>query len=362
VIGAVAAIWLARSIVSPVIKVSEVTSRLAQGEYSLEVPYTTALDEVGAIARSVEVFRDNSKEYLQQQARKAEEEKQLMEEVQSQIISRFRTFFDDALHQVATSAITMQEIADKLQMLSQSVNSEVSNFKESSRNQFEMVASVDQSIKQLSEAIGNVSRGAQSASVKCRNADDSVGNTMEVFERLRDVMGRIGKIINVITDIADQTNLLALNATIEAARAGDAGKGFAVVAGEVKNLAHQTLESSENVNQLITEINQVTQETTDVSELIRTTLADISSEVTAIAGSVEEQSATSSSIQSDMTQVSEITTNYASGLESIEAAFSQTDEAVQHIAGQASSLQNKIQSLNASVNEFLDNYTLEKAS
>lgn len=360
IVGIVAATWLARSIVKPVIDISKVTTRLASGNYSLSVPHTSALDETGQIARAVEIFRDNAVASLKQQEQKAEEEKRLMEAVRNEIISRFRAFFADALQQVVSSASSMQEVSVKLQQLSQVANDEMRYFQAASSDQFEKINNVDGAIRQLSQAIEEISHGALTVSSKCQNADSNVESTMEVFQRLQDVTERISKIIGVITAIADQTNLLALNATIEAARAGEAGKGFSVVASEVKNLANQTLQSSHNVHELITEINQVADETVKVADVIRSAITDISQEVTSIADSVEQQSATSTAIRDDMERVADITSQYAQKLNKIDEAFAHTTEAAQHISRQSLGLQDKIQSMSSQIETFLNNFTLDE--
>ena len=106
----------------------------------------------------------------------------------------------------------------------------------------------------MSSSLNEVSKNCQKESQIAANANNQAKSTRDLMERLGVSSKEIGKVIEVINDIADQTNLLALNATIEAASAGEAGKGFAVVANEVKELAKQTAQATDQIGRQIEEM------------------------------------------------------------------------------------------------------------
>jgi methyl-accepting chemotaxis protein len=124
------------------------------------------------------------------------------------------------------------------------------------------------------------------------NANRQSKATVEIMGHLKAASEKIGRVLEVISDIADQTNLLALNATIEAASAGDAGKGFAVVANEVKELARQTTQATEEINREIDDMRQRTTAAVSAVENISKVIEEVNEISTSIAGAVEEQSAT----------------------------------------------------------------------
>ena len=152
----------------------------------------------------------------------------------------------------------------------------------------------------------------------------------------------IGKVIEVIQDIAEQTNLLALNATIEAARAGDAGKGFAVVATEVKELAKQTADATEDIRSRITGIQGSTQEVVHSIDEISKVIAEVNSVSTTIAAAVEEQSVTTKEIAKNVAQTSEAASTISTGVaesasasEEITRSITEVDTAAKSTASAA---------------------------
>ena len=152
--------------------------------------------------------------------------------------------------------------------------------------------SIEQMVSTISEISGHVNQTAQLAS----STERAVDETAESVRRLDDSSRVIEKVVELIRNLAEQTNLLALNATIESARAGDAGKGFAVVANEVKELAKQTADATQNIDESVTEIRNLisesVQSTTRVSESIR----GVTESMTSVASAVEQQSATMQSL------------------------------------------------------------------
>ena len=157
----------------------------------------------------------------------------------------------------------------------------------------------------MSTSIADIARHSNNAKATADQAVSQVSRTSAKVHTLGQAASAIGKVTEVITEISEQTNLLALNATIEAARAGDAGKGFAVVANEIKELARQTADATQDIREKITGIQQSTGETVDDIGRISGVIEEVSHTVIAIATAVEEQSATTREIAQNVGQASQ---------------------------------------------------------
>ena len=164
-----------------------------------------------------------------------------------------------------------------------------------------VAAATEQLSASISEISGQVARSTGSA----RAAVEQVEQSNAMITSLSDNAAQIGKVLDLITDIAGQTNLLALNATIEAARAGDAGKGFAVVASEVKNLASQTARATEEIATQITGIRGATDEAVRQIRNIGKAVQELSEITASISAAVEEQAASTQEVALNTTGVSE---------------------------------------------------------
>ncbi len=163
---------------------------------------------------------------------------------------------------------------------------------------------VSSAMEEMEKTVREIARRAEKAREITGRAVDQSGSAMENVGQLGKAAQEISKVTEVITDISAQTNLLALNATIEAARAGEAGKGFAVVANEIKELARQTVEATQEIRQRIEGIQGTTGTTVREIKEIATIIGDINNTVTGITSAVEEQAATSREIGSNISQAS----------------------------------------------------------
>jgi methyl-accepting chemotaxis protein len=163
----------------------------------------------------------------------------------------------------------------------------------------------------MSSSLNEVSKNCQKESQIASNANSQAKSTRDMMERLGVSSKEIGKVIEVINDIADQTNLLALNATIEAASAGEAGKGFAVVANEVKELAKQTAQATDQIGRQIEEMQNNTTSAVTAIEEITKVIEEINSISHTIVSAVEEQSATVNEIAKTVGGASQAATEIA---------------------------------------------------
>ncbi|MFO8075748.1 MAG: methyl-accepting chemotaxis protein [Egibacteraceae bacterium] len=179
-------------------------------------------------------------------------------------------------------------------------------------------------VEQLNASVGEIAQSAEEASRVAVAGVDQARQANETVDRLGTSSQEIGKVIEVIDAIAEQTNLLALNATIEAARAGEAGKGFAVVAGEVKQLAQQTAQATEDVGRRIRAIQDETGSAVEAISGVGETIDRISALQTTIASAVEEQTATTSEIARSVHESARGAADIAENVTSVAEAADQT--------------------------------------
>jgi methyl-accepting chemotaxis protein len=160
-------------------------------------------------------------------------------------------------------------------------------------------------VEQFDASIQEIACNATKAASVAGNAVGAAGSTTDTISRLGQSSTEIGEMIRVINSIAEQTNLLALNATIEAARAGEAGKGFAVVANEVKELAAQTSQATEDIVRRIEAIQSDTLEATDAISLVSGIISEINESQSAIAGAVEQQTSMTAEISRNIADLAD---------------------------------------------------------
>jgi methyl-accepting chemotaxis protein len=199
--------------------------------------------------------------------------------------------------------------------------------------------SVAQSVEEINKSITVVSEHSVDAMNKVADADDKANNTNEIIKRLEVASKQIGKIVNVINDIADQTNMLALNAAIEAAGAGEAGKGFMVVANEVKELAKQTAEATDeianqienmqnNVPEAVGAVMEITAIINSMTEYINSSAAEISQQGKRSDEITAESAAAAQSMNEIATEISRISEN----AQSVTRAVNESNKGVNEIA------------------------------
>lgn len=207
----------------------------------------------------------------------------------------------------------------------------------------ELTSSIAEIARQLSQATGLTA----DASTRARSAAATVDSLTRSAARIEDV-------VQLIQAVASQTNLLALNATIEAARAGEAGRGFAVVAAEVKGLAGQTAQATEDIAQRIAEIQQATREAVESIGAIGGAVSSIDAATSTIAAAVEEQDAATREISSTAQSVAGDVAQVAGSLQQVRATTAETGDNAARSAGLAQRLAEEVGRLQSGVRSFLD--------
>lgn len=221
---------------------------------------------------------------------------------------------------------------------------------ESAGNVAANVETVAAGTEEMTASIAEIARSASIASNVATEAVTAAGETNATVAKLGESSAEIGQVVKVITSIAQQTNLLALNATIEAARAGDAGRGFAVVANEVKELAKETAQATEDIARRIESIQGDTQEAVSAIDRISVIIGEINDVTSSIASAVEEQTATTNEMARSVADASRSTASIRDAVDSVaqsseESSLAATDalSSARSLAEMATRLQQQVE-------------------
>lgn len=334
-----------------------VMGELAGGNTKVDVTGSERKDEIGGMARAIEVFKQSLIEKVQME-KDAELAKQRAEEEKQQSMHDLADSFDSqvgglisslasASTELRSSAESMRSIADET---SQSSSTVASASEEASTN----VATVASAMEEMSATAAEISSQVTIARVKSNDTAENAESANETVSNLNELAGNIGTVVESIQDIAEQTNLLALNATIEAARAGEAGKGFAVVADEVKKLATETAQKTGEIKTRISEIQGATHKSVEAMERIINNISEIDMSVTGVSAAVEEQNATTSEIVRSVSEASQGVQQVSQIIVEVQTGASETGSSAGDVLIAAKEVSELSETLKCSVDQFLD--------
>lgn len=340
----------------PLSRSINVMKRLASGDLMVEVPDTSSSSEIGEMARSVQVFKDNAvrnRHLEDEQAARARQE----EEAQKLLMNTLADGFDASVGRIVATVLEtaseLQATARTMTVISESTSTQanaVAAASEQASTNVEMAAS---STDSMSVSIGDIGRQVLSASNASRQAVDDAERTSHQMAALAETADKIGDVIKMISDIADQTNLLALNATIESARAGEAGKGFAVVANEVKGLAGQTGKATEEIVQQIKEIQMATEQAVNAMTEISTSIGAVDEISATISQAMDEQGSATQEIANNVREAAAGTREVVENVTAITTAAAEAGQASSQVLGAADQLATQSDALKGEVESFL---------
>jgi methyl-accepting chemotaxis protein len=353
----VATAILVRRITKPLKAVAETLTVLAEGRTDVEVQYADRHDEIGAIARTIDVFKTNRIERRQLEVERSNAEKSAIERRKAelnQFVEGFRAKISGIIEQVMGSSGRFEEDAQRLSVTAHATAEMSGQSAGASRQASEHVRSAATASNQLSQSIVEISRRVQDSNNVAAEAVKQATATDERMAELSAAGDRIGDVVKLITSIAEQTNLLALNATIEAARAGDAGRGFAVVAQEVKTLAGQTAKATDEISSHIVNMQRATEESVDAIKAIGLTIERISEITGAISSAVEHQGEATQSIAHGVEAAAGGTVDVAENIERVAQGASETETTSGQMLQSAKALSEVSVHLRDEVEKFLD--------
>ena len=359
--GGVAVLGLAALVIGlaigrPIIGLTRVMGTLAGGDHQVVIPACDMTNELGEMARAVQVFKENAIEVEQLRAEQALQAQRLAEE-RKRMLNEMADALAGTVGQVVASihaaAENMQQSSLTLHANAEQTSNRSRKVADAADQAHANVGTVASAADQLSGSISDISRQVSQSSVIAGAAVEEARRTNATVSSLVDAAQKIGEVVNLINDIASQTNLLALNATIEAARAGDAGKGFAVVASEVKNLASQTARATEDISSQVSQIQSVASGAAQAIQGVGGTIAQISGIVNTIAAAVEEQSAATLEIARNVQEASHSTHDVSSTIVDVTAAATETTTIADRVLAAARALLAQSETLSLEVNGFV---------
>lgn len=299
--------WLiGRSITRPLNGLARVMTRLADGDTTARIPATSARDEIGDMARTVIVFRDNmiERERLAQTQSEAGRAREQRSEVIASTISQFKHSVESALGKLRAASMKLEMSSSDLDKAADTLSSEADTATSRVTAASENVTAAASSVEELAASIGEIAAQAAKSTDVAGRAVSEAQRTVTTMSQLGTAATRIGEVVGLIQAIAGQTNLLALNATIEAARAGESGKGFAVVAAEVKSLAGQTARATEEIGEQIDSIQSAAADASEAIGQVDTIIREMASIATMVAATVDQQNSAVASIAEGVNRAS----------------------------------------------------------
>jgi methyl-accepting chemotaxis protein len=349
--------WIAfGQIAQPLWRMTLEMTKLAGGDLDISVVGANRTDEVGGLAKSLVVFKDNAITARRLEAEQREE--RIRKEARQRAVEGYIATFDvqvsEALQALTAASAEMHATAGSMTTTAEETSRQATAVANASTEASSNVQTVAVATEELHASISEISRQVAQASETANLAVAETERTNATVEGLAAAAQKIGEVVSLIQNIASQTNLLALNATIEAARAGESGKGFAVVATEVKALATQTAKATEDISAQIAAIQHETGNAVTAIKTIGTTIGQMSEIATAIAAAVEQQSAATRDISQNIQEVSRGTSEVSANVGSVNEAANETGAAATEVLTAADDLSHQSEKLRTDVSTFLD--------
>jgi methyl-accepting chemotaxis protein len=348
-------VLLSNGISRPLSAMTAAMAKLASGDTTASIPARERRDEIGAMAKAVEVFKVNM--IAAADLSVAQETERKAKEARMEIMSNRTKAFDGAVREtlatVAAAGRQMEVSAMSMQTSATETNHQSTAIAAASEEASVNVRSVSAATEELSASIQEISRQVNESSQVSAKAVAQATDARDVVRGLDAAAQKIGKVVDLITEVAEQTNLLALNATIEAARAGDAGKGFAVVAAEVKTLARQTAKATGDIATQIADIQSTAGNSIRTIESIFATIGQVEQIATTIAAAIEQQAAATAEIARSVEQAAAGTRDVSSNVAMVSNAAGRTGQVSSEVLASAKGLLVQSASLTKEVDSFL---------
>jgi methyl-accepting chemotaxis protein len=355
-VGACATGWLLnRGVVPPLRRAAKDMARLCEGDVAAEVGGTGRRDEIGALCRSMMVFRqallDNKA--LEGKSAQLTEARRQRQQALTTLATQFNddvgaqlSSVDSAVGTLQQTATTLSDRAARMAARSASVGELADGAAISARKVTDVVANLADSGHEIAQVIA---QSAEATRLMQTEAEQARG----LVDELGVVAAGVGTVVKLISGIAAKTNLLALNATIEAARAGEAGRGFAVVAGEVKDLARQTAQATGDIGGRINAVRESSQRAQVLIHAMTDRIGAVERSSDAIAGSVQRQGEAIEQINHNLLAAADSISEVAAGMQQLQADVTDNQGASVQVTQTASDVQERSVVLRREVEYFI---------
>lgn len=340
----------------PVKQLTEAMDRLSNNKLDTEVPFQASSTEIGTMARRVQIFKNNAleKQRLEEEQRKEEQRKQEEQrDMLNNLADRFQTSVGEVLQSLNSATGELDTTSKTLRNVVEVTNDKVKAASTATQQASGNVQNVSSAAEELTYSINEISEQVVNSAKIAHEAAEEAAQANEQVKGLAEAMDKIGEITTLIQNIAEQTNLLALNATIESARAGEAGKGFAVVANEVKNLANQTAQATDEISSQITRVQSETREVVQIIEKIGETVRKLDEIASNITGSIEQERAATEEIAHSVKRAADGTIEVSENVSGVSDAAIETGTAADQVVQCVQELASQTKVLNDNVDHFL---------
>ncbi len=355
IIGIGVGYYLVRDVSQGIASIVKPMQALGGGDLSAQVPHQGEKTEIGAMADTLQVFKNAliaKKAADEAAARDADAKIERGRRVDA-ITREFESMIGEIVNTVSSASTQLEASAGTLTATAERAQELTTAVAAASEEASTNVQSVASATEEMASSVNEISRQVQDSARMAGEAVDQARTTTGRVSELSKAATRIGDVVELINTIAGQTNLLALNATIEAARAGEAGRGFAVVASEVKALAEQTAKATGEIGQQITGIQAATQDSVNAIKEISGTIEKLSEISSTIAAAVEEQGAATQEISRNVQQAAQGTQQVSSNITDVQRGATETGSASSQVLSAAQSLSGDSNRLKVEVSKFL---------
>jgi methyl-accepting chemotaxis protein len=355
-IGVLLAWLIGRGIADPVKAMTAAMRRLADGDMAGTIPAVGRTDEVGQMAKAVQVFKDSMIETERLKAEQLALEQRAQGDkraAMAKLADDFQAVVGSIVQAVSASAGKVNASSTAMAGTAEETARQAVAVAAASEQASTNVQTVAAATDELTASVSEIGRQVEQSTRISSQAVSEAAATTTAIRGLAEMAQKVDSVVKIINDIAGQTNLLALNATIEAARAGDAGKGFAVVASEVKALANQTAQATEEISAQIGAMQAATHDSVSRIEAIGKTIGEINHIATTIASAVEQQSAATQEIARNVQQAAAGTGEVSSNIAGVSHAAGETGSAATQVQAASAELAKQGEALRVEVGRFL---------